>query len=141
MHNKPKAKTFDPKLASLVAALSRLKGIRPIRSDSHLVNPGPHVPANLFCVEVEVAWSQDGHLALSFLSYLINAYLMGQLGAGVQLLPSPAPDFMFRGPGEGLVCDIEGFDDMDPDELATYIDRTWHEFTTQHARPAAQNSK
>jgi len=112
---------LEENIVSLAVTLNAAPGIHTCSSCGGHENPGScGVKAPDWYVSFEVDRTDDGWLALEFLTWVVN-HDRRAAGRKALLVPDSPPPFL-NSPGRMLFFRIEGNGD-DPDELACWIER------------------
>lgn len=115
-------KGLDKNMVQLIRALNSFPGIKTFTSCGGHPNPSAcQWPEGTFFVGFNVAWNDDGRLALEFLAWFVNGYLDTKTKGGVRLVPFSAPPYL-NCPGECLHFALEGR--ADPVEIGEELKDT-----------------
>ncbi len=112
---------IDPHIVSLCAALNAFPGIETIGSCGGHADPKPGGwEEGTWYVKFRVRWDDAGRFALEFLAWLINNDYR-RAGHHVTMYPTAPPPYL-NDPGNVLAFALEGYDGVDAERLARWID-------------------
>jgi hypothetical protein len=137
---KPDAE-IDPKIRLLVDALNAFYGVATIGSCGGHAEPlkGGQWPDGSWYVTFEVRRNTHGWRALEFLAWLVNHdYIHAE--PHVRLYPDSLPPYLNK-PGSMLKFALEGWQDANPDALATFMNRLREESYIPPAKRAKKRTR